>query len=240
MADPNARRIPWLRVFVESFVIVVSILLAFGIDAWWDVRQQEEHFRTALAGLESGYAEHLRRIDANIDYVSNDQQRLRSFINMDPLEASRIPAESTWGTLQSIWRPGTEDNNITFLTSALADESLALRGDVRLHEAVAAWQTVVDELRERVVQMAVAEREALRAVARYPGVRSALARPSEGDPGGPPTVNGEVMRRVREDQEVMAVAGMKIFHSRIHRQTLRELRVAAELVLDLVRAAQSR
>lgn len=30
------------RVFVEGFVIVVSILLAFAIDAWWEDRQEEE------------------------------------------------------------------------------------------------------------------------------------------------------------------------------------------------------
>ena len=30
------RQIPWLRVFVEGVVSVGSILLAFGIDAWWE------------------------------------------------------------------------------------------------------------------------------------------------------------------------------------------------------------
>ena len=34
------RQIPWLRVFVEGVVIVGSILLAFGIDAWWDGVQE--------------------------------------------------------------------------------------------------------------------------------------------------------------------------------------------------------
>ena len=32
------RSIPWLRVFVEGAVIVFSILLAFGIEAWWAER----------------------------------------------------------------------------------------------------------------------------------------------------------------------------------------------------------
>ncbi len=30
------RQIPWLRFFVEGVVIVGSILLAFGIGAWWE------------------------------------------------------------------------------------------------------------------------------------------------------------------------------------------------------------
>ena len=39
--------IPFKRLFVEGFVIVISILLAFAIDAWWD-RQQESEQEAAL------------------------------------------------------------------------------------------------------------------------------------------------------------------------------------------------
>ena len=46
------RQIPWLRVFVEGVVIVGSILLAFGIDAWWDGVQERR--------LELEYAERLK------------------------------------------------------------------------------------------------------------------------------------------------------------------------------------
>ena len=42
------RSIPWLRVSVEGVVIVASILLAFGIDAWW---ARIESHRNALAEL---------------------------------------------------------------------------------------------------------------------------------------------------------------------------------------------
>ncbi len=34
------REIPWLRIIAEGTAIVVSILLAFAIDAWW-LRQKE-------------------------------------------------------------------------------------------------------------------------------------------------------------------------------------------------------
>ncbi len=45
------RQIPWLRVFVEGVVIVGSILLAFGIQAWWDGVQEREDERQALEAL---------------------------------------------------------------------------------------------------------------------------------------------------------------------------------------------
>ena len=35
-------QIPWLRVFIEGVVIVGSILLAFGVDAWWEGQPRTE------------------------------------------------------------------------------------------------------------------------------------------------------------------------------------------------------
>ena len=34
--------LPWTRILVEGAVIVVSILLAFGVDALWDESQEKE------------------------------------------------------------------------------------------------------------------------------------------------------------------------------------------------------
>ena len=36
----SAQKIPWLRIGTESVAIVVSILLAFSIDAWWQNRSE--------------------------------------------------------------------------------------------------------------------------------------------------------------------------------------------------------
>ena len=41
-------KIRWARVLLEAFVIVGSILLAFGIQAWWDNRLDESYVRSAL------------------------------------------------------------------------------------------------------------------------------------------------------------------------------------------------
>ncbi len=51
-------QIPWFRVFVEGAVIVVSILLAFGIEAAWNERNQTIELRLELQNV----AEELRSI----------------------------------------------------------------------------------------------------------------------------------------------------------------------------------
>jgi hypothetical protein len=49
------QRIPWLRVFVEGAVIVLSILLAFGIDAWWDGVGEASRRKALLEGLQADF-----------------------------------------------------------------------------------------------------------------------------------------------------------------------------------------
>lgn len=45
------KKIPWARVWVEATVIVTSILLAFGIDTWWQHQQRVGLERDYLVAL---------------------------------------------------------------------------------------------------------------------------------------------------------------------------------------------
>ena len=59
-------RLPWTRNVGEGVVIVVSILLAFGIDAWWGVRGERR--------LE---AEYVSRLQAELGARASDSPSLR-------------------------------------------------------------------------------------------------------------------------------------------------------------------
>jgi len=63
----STRQVPWLRVFVEGVVIVSSILLAFWIDAAWELRGEARERTALLIALQEdfdGYEELLAlRID---------------------------------------------------------------------------------------------------------------------------------------------------------------------------------
>jgi len=52
------RQVPWLRVFVEGVVIVLSILLAFGIEAGWSERQERADEADAIAQLVTDFRAH--------------------------------------------------------------------------------------------------------------------------------------------------------------------------------------
>jgi hypothetical protein len=51
----NNREIPWPRIFAEGGAILLSILLAFWIDAWWDDRADDKQERALLIALSQDF-----------------------------------------------------------------------------------------------------------------------------------------------------------------------------------------
>ncbi len=56
-------QIPWLRVFVEGVVIVGSILLAFGLQAWWGERQERRAEQELLLNLQGEFSANLASLE---------------------------------------------------------------------------------------------------------------------------------------------------------------------------------
>ena len=58
----GARKIPWGRILAEGILIVVSILLAFGIEAWWADRDERRDEVDALRNLREDFVETAQRL----------------------------------------------------------------------------------------------------------------------------------------------------------------------------------
>ncbi len=231
-------KLPWVRLVAEGVAIVLSILVAFAIDAAWDATQQERHLRRVLESLEAGLSESLSLIDNNIESVSGDLALLRRFVIHEPNGVKQIPADSTYATLESIWRPNTSDNNTTLLRSTLEDESLKLMEDPALQAGIIRWREDVNELDERSGLMAAAEQPALKALGRYPEIGRMMADFRWGATQGL-IVSAAAMQAAREDPEVFAIASMKSFGMEVQLYYLRSLRTRSDSLLALVRSAQA-
>lgn len=48
---PAKQELSWIKLFAEASAIVLSILLAFSIDAWWNLRQERANEGVMLAAL---------------------------------------------------------------------------------------------------------------------------------------------------------------------------------------------
>lgn len=89
----SERTIPWPRILAEGTVIVVSILLAFSIDAWWDGRQQRHNETVLLQALLDDLIEKRERLAFRIKYNEGILDAAQALINtdaQDPLEPAEV------------------------------------------------------------------------------------------------------------------------------------------------------
>ena len=76
----------WNRLLIEGLVIVVSILLAFAIDAWWDqqreARDAEDQVARVVAELRANIAI-LEVQDQSLDYTTRAAREFLSIMGPD-------------------------------------------------------------------------------------------------------------------------------------------------------------
>lgn len=75
------RNFPWPYVFAEGAIIVVSILLAFSIDAWWDGRKDRLEEREILHGLEIEFADLSERLDRWAQFNRTGMSLIEQFLS---------------------------------------------------------------------------------------------------------------------------------------------------------------
>ena len=63
----KARQIPWPRIFAEGVAIVVSILLAFWIQAWWQARADRADEAVSLSRLVRDLDDDTLDLEGNLD-----------------------------------------------------------------------------------------------------------------------------------------------------------------------------
>ena len=251
-------RIPWSRLLAESVVVILSILAAFAIDAWWDGRQADELEQELLVTLEASFEENRRLAREVMEEARRQHILLSRFVDMSPAEAGTISPDSTYRFLRALWRPNYVNRehggslaggglNSAAILATLEAGRLPLLSDSRLLSALAEWQGLATDLQQRSDEVIVLEREVLTALARHPELQAALAGGFTETTGefrsfstDPPRLSGAVARRVREDNEVMSRAARKGFYSRIQVDFLEDLEAQADAVLALVRANRRR
>ena len=139
------RQVPWLRVLVEGVVIVLSILLAFGIDAWWDRqidRREETESLDALRSDFLGTVEELNRTAV----LHRGRLAAASTLLSTPEAALRALGPDSLGYLvsRSGWRT-TIDPPVATLSGLIASGQLSLISDKLLRAKLAQWNGLLDD-----------------------------------------------------------------------------------------------
>ena len=70
-----SKQIPWLRIFVEGVVIVGSILLAFGLQAWWEGLQDRQTEQSILGELHTALSSDFDLVQSRLDRYRRIESR---------------------------------------------------------------------------------------------------------------------------------------------------------------------
>lgn len=193
------------RAVAEAIVVVLSILLAFTIDAWWDNRRERLEEQELIAGLQQEVQENRERVAQVIDTLRVAQNHLRAFAAMSVAEAATIEAAAAYPTVvRPTHRSFTYELTDGFLQATVSSGKLALIRDASLRAALAEVESLREDVQE--VQDVVSDLAAdgTRELSRYPEVVGVFDRPDR-EPLG-----GDVMRALRSDGAIMAIQGAKI------------------------------
>jgi hypothetical protein len=142
------RQIPWARVLVEGVVIVASILLAFGIDAWWSERQERIEERDILTGLKADFVANRAALAEDIALHLRFQDLPTEFEMMDPAAAADLSGDSAQWYVRSMIATRMFDACDGTLDAVFASGKLDGIGDHRLRDALVGWKSRVDDAAE--------------------------------------------------------------------------------------------
>ncbi len=145
--------IPWAQLAIEGIAIVVSILLAFAIDAWWDERREraeETRLLTALGEEMAGNAE----TSANYEQRKATQAaEIRSLIDALDSAPSGALVELPNITLMSAFSSGTYGVRRSVYDTMVQSGQLRLIENSKLREKLARWPTVLEDAVENEWQV---------------------------------------------------------------------------------------
>ncbi len=105
----DSRKIDWKRITAEAVAVVVSILIAFGIDAWWQERNEEVALVEYLVHFENEVIANDELIDKHLGLISGDLEALhRVFEALSDPEQQALDESFNHDLGNALWiRPPT-------------------------------------------------------------------------------------------------------------------------------------
>lgn len=146
------RNLPWLRIVVQGAVIVASILLAFGIDAWWADRQDTERGRALLGSVREEFVQHRTTLASDLEATMERKHNIERLFQA--MGSGTHMAPTTMDTmLYSLTYSPTFDPGSGPLHAMIASGQLGLVRNTQLRDRLSSWQGMVDEVRDNQVAM---------------------------------------------------------------------------------------
>ena len=142
--------ISWKKISIEGIVIVISILLAFAIEAYWQERQNRIEERELIANLRQDLLENQQRIVDQITTLEIAMDSLSEFLSLELNSSQQYQGEANFERILSpILRTYTNSGLVSgFLESTTNSGLLAQISSPGIRSAIA-------EIENRVVDLTI-------------------------------------------------------------------------------------
>lgn len=184
---------------------MVSILLAFAIDAGWDQRQARENERAVIQGIQSDLQESLLVLAASRDSTTTAYDGLKRFLRTPRSELLQL---SPSAAARDVFLPLTRQWGRAIPTGALdaatGSGALAVIGDPELRTALARLGSAnadVKIMRDLIGEM---DTRTVAILGEFEGVRGMFAM-------GEPQLDAETLGALRADPRIMGAATAKVW-----------------------------
>jgi len=127
-------------------VIIVSILLAFGIDAWWSERQERVDEKEALAQLESDFRANASQLDTIRYYHQRALDASYEILARAGLGGQPLGEPSTAELVLHVGSAWNYDPVLGGINSLIQSGKLGILQNDSLRVAIAGWPDIVRDL----------------------------------------------------------------------------------------------
>ena len=235
------RQVPWLRVFVEGVVIVGSILMAFGIEAWWEQRSEKTLELEVLEGLATDFERHVTALESERERADWELGRLALTLEVsgeeytDTLRALQFASLVYALARGVVWNPSGG-----VLDALIASEGLELISHKPIQQALAAWQGMVEDALDNQVTMRTYAFAQIIPLLSANGIPMSRAMASVRE-AWPVALDSEASalrsyRWLRGNSEVHSMLGIKYAWTESGRRDIVAALTEAQYIIELIRA----
>jgi hypothetical protein len=220
MAEP--RIIPWESIAVEAVAIVLSILMAFAIDAWWVEKKESEVAHVALQALRSDLAASREQLAVVRQSLIGARLSAARFRSASDAELSEIGPDAIRSILSGLVKNHTFDPESATLDALANDGRLGLISDSQLLRHLSKWQRDLDNIEDISFELRAESVLVRRAMQVHGGP---FWRWSGGpiDPDILQRADGETLTNMRRDEYFMGVVRSHQYALAVYLGALRNL-----------------
>jgi len=133
---------------IEGLVIVMSILTAFSIDAWWDSYQEQRREHEILVGLRADFHASRPGLESRLDLARRMASGTGDLLNLTRDQQIPGPVNVPDSLILAVLGGPTYEPATNTLDSAVASGEIELLRDDKLRAELANWRRILSDTGE--------------------------------------------------------------------------------------------